>query len=104
MQPESRDAYRRLLAQGWIDSTRHLHPDSRIYTFWVNADAFERNAGFRMDFVLLNAAAAKRLTSAEVDTQYRGRDKPSDHAPAWVMLSGIRKSETGSCRYSAGTG
>jgi exodeoxyribonuclease-3 len=87
MQPETRDAYRRLLAQGWIDAHRHLHPKERIYTFWVNAAAFQRNAGFRMDFLLLNVAAASRLKAAAVDVGYRGREKPSDHAPAWVALS-----------------
>ena len=87
MQPESRHAYRRLLAQGWIDSTRHLHPDKKIYTFWVNAHAYQRNAGFRMDFLLLSPALASSLTAAEVDTEFRGRDRASDHAPVWVQLN-----------------
>lgn len=87
MQPESRDAYRRLLAQGWIDSTRHLYPDKKIYTFWVNAHAYQRNAGFRMDFLLLSPALASSLTAAEVDTEFRGRDRASDHAPVWVQLN-----------------
>jgi exodeoxyribonuclease-3 len=87
MQPEARDAYRRLLAQGWIDSARHLHPKEKIYTFWVNAGAFQRNAGFRMDFLLVSAALASRLKAAEVDSIYRGREKPSDHAPTWISLS-----------------
>ena len=86
MQPESRDAYRRLLAQGWIDATRHLHPDERIYTFWVNENAFRRNAGFRMDFLLLGAPLVPRLTDANVDTEFRGRERPSDHAPTWVVI------------------
>jgi exodeoxyribonuclease-3 len=86
MQPETREAYERLLAQGWIDSTRHLHPKDRIYTFWVNGDAFRRNAGFRMDFLLLNAPLAARLEAAEVDAEYRGREKPSDHAPTWISV------------------
>jgi exodeoxyribonuclease-3 len=86
MQPETRDAYRRLLAQGWIDSTRHIHPGKRIYTFWVNAGAFQRNAGFRMDFLLINAGLAPRLLDADVDAEYRGREKPSDHAPTWITL------------------
>jgi exodeoxyribonuclease-3 len=86
MQPETREAYQRLLAQGWIDASRHLHPKKRIYTFWVNSDAFRRNAGFRMDFLLLNAPLAARLTAAEVDAEYRGREKPSDHAPTWVDI------------------
>ena len=86
MQPETRDAYQRLLAQGWIDSTRHLHPKTRIYTFWVNAAAFARNAGFRMDFLLINEPLRSRLAAAEVDAEYRGREKPSDHAPTWIRL------------------
>ena len=87
MQPETRAAYERLLAQGWIDATRHLHPRERVYTFWVNADAFRRNAGFRMDFLLLAPALAPRLAAAEVDREYRGREKPSDHAPVWIALA-----------------
>ena len=87
MQPETREAYRRLLAQGWVDSTRYLHPDERVYTFWVNANAFQRNAGFRMDFLLLSPALVPRLIAAEVDAEYRGREKPSDHAPTWIRLN-----------------
>lgn len=86
LQPQSRDAYRQLLSQGWVDATRHLHPDERIYTFWVNADAFGRNAGFRMDFLLLNPGLATRLVRTGVDREHRGREKPSDHAPVWVEL------------------
>ena len=86
LQPESRAAYRRLLAQGWIDAARHLHRDERIYTFWVNENAYRRDAGFRMDFVLLAPRLAGRLVRADVDREQRGRDKPSDHAPVWVEL------------------
>jgi exodeoxyribonuclease-3 len=88
LQPESQDAYRKLLAQGWIDATRALHPDKRVYTFWVNADAFRRNAGFRMDFLLLSPDLLPRLAAAEVDAEHRAREKPSDHAPVWIRLSG----------------
>jgi exodeoxyribonuclease-3 len=87
MQPETRAAYERLLGQGWTDASRRLHADQKIYTFWVNHEAFRRNAGFRMDFLLLNPALAPRLRAAEVDTDFRGREKASDHAPAWVKLS-----------------
>ena len=87
VQPETRQAYARLLSQGWVDATRALHPDERIYTFWVNADAFRRNAGFRMDFLLLNRTLAARLRSTGVDAQHRGREKPSDHAPVWINVS-----------------
>jgi exodeoxyribonuclease III len=88
LQPPTRAAYEALLAQGWIDCARHLHPAARseLYTFWVNDFAFRRNAGFRMDFVLLSPGLVKRLVASGVDTQHRGRDKPSDHAPAWVSL------------------
>ena len=86
MQPEPRAAYERLLAQGWIDSTRRLHPKTRVYTFWVNHAAFARNAGFRMDFLLVNPALAPRLKAAEVDVAFRGREKASDHAPVWIRV------------------
>ena len=86
LQPETREKYARLLAQGWIDATRQLHPDQRVYTFWVNEQAFRRNAGFRMDFLLLTPSLVPRLQAAEVDAEHRGRDKPSDHAPVWISL------------------
>lgn len=88
LQPQTRLAYRELLAQGWTDSARHLHPNGRreLYTFWVNDAAFQRNAGFRMDFLLLSPGLVKRLRESGVDAQHRGREKPSDHAPVWVEL------------------
>ncbi|HSB21838.1 MAG TPA: exodeoxyribonuclease III [Burkholderiaceae bacterium] len=87
LQPESRDAYRRLLAQGWIDAIQQLHPGEPMYTFWdYFRNRWERNAGLRIDHLLLNADAAARLRQAGVDRAVRGREKPSDHAPAWVVL------------------
>ena len=87
MQPESREAFFRLTAQGWTDALRHLHPDERIYTFWDYwRNAFGRNAGIRIDHLLLNPAAAKRLKAAGVDRDVRGREGASDHAPTWVEL------------------
>lgn len=88
LQPQTRSAYARLLAQGWIDSARHLHPQGRqeLYTFWVDAWAYRRNAGFRMDFVLLSPSLAGRLAGCGVDAHERGKEKPSDHAPMWVAL------------------
>jgi len=86
LQPETRAHYEALLAQGWTDATRHLHPQERIYTFWVNADAHRRNAGFRMDFLLLSPSLLPRLVADGVDATHRGREKPSDHAPVWVTL------------------
>lgn len=87
VQPGTRAAYSRLMAQGWVDATRRLHPGERIYTFWVNADAYRRNAGFRMDFLLMNPALAARLLSTGVDHEHRGREKPSDHAPVWISVA-----------------
>jgi exodeoxyribonuclease-3 len=86
LQPQSRAAYQRLLDQGWLDVTRHLHPGERIYTFWVNAQAYRRNAGFRMDFLLANPAMASLLRETGVDREHRIRDKPSDHAPVWMTI------------------
>jgi exodeoxyribonuclease-3 len=85
--PESREAFRRLVAQGWTDAIRHLYPTERIYTFWdYFRSAWARNAGLRIDHFLLNRAAARRLTSAGVDRHVRGWEKTSDHAPAWIEL------------------
>jgi exodeoxyribonuclease-3 len=92
MQPETRDAWRRLLAEGWTDATRHLHPTQRIYTYWVNAFAFRRNAGFRMDFLLLSPSLVGRLEATGVDTTFRGRERPSDHAAVWIELSDVADS------------
>ncbi len=86
VQPQSRAAYARLLEQGWVDATRHFYPRERIYTYWVSTQYYRRNAGFRMDFLLANRALLSRLESAGVDTEYRGRERPSDHAPVWLKL------------------
>ena len=87
-QPEPRALYAQLLADGWTDAIRHLHPDETIYTFWDYwRRAFERDAGLRIDHLLLNAQAAKRLKAAGVDKEIRGRPGASDHAPAWIELA-----------------
>jgi len=87
LQPETRAAWQRLLGQGWVDATRQLYPTERIYTFWVNDQAFRRDKGFRMDFLLLCPSLAPRLAAAGVDREHRGREKPSDHAPVWITLA-----------------
>ena len=85
--PEVRAAYRALVAQGWTDALRTLHPDARIYTFWDYwRNAWGRDAGLRIDHLLLSPSAAARLIAAGVDRAVRGRDKASDHAPTWVVL------------------
>jgi exodeoxyribonuclease-3 len=88
MQPESRGGYRALVAQGWTDALRSRHPRGGVWTFWdYQAGAWQRDAGFRIDHLLLSPAVADRLQDADVDKAYRGREKASDHAPTWVRLS-----------------
>jgi len=85
--PEARAAYARLLDQGWTDALRTLHPGETIYTFWdYFRNAYARNAGLRIDHLLLSPELAPRLRKAEVDRHVRGWDKTSDHAPVWVRL------------------
>jgi exodeoxyribonuclease-3 len=85
--PEVRDAYRILLEQGWTDALRALHPDERIYTFWKYLrNAFARDAGLRIDHLLLSPTSNNRLTAAGVDRNVRGWQKASDHAPVWIEL------------------
>jgi exodeoxyribonuclease-3 len=85
---EVREAFSRLTAQGWTDAIRVVHPEATIYTFWdFFRNAYERDAGLRIDHLLLNPAAKGRLVDAGVDRSVRGWQKPSDHAPTWVQLS-----------------
>jgi exodeoxyribonuclease-3 len=98
--PESRAAYRDLLAQGWTDAIRARHPDEPIFTFWdYFRNAFGRDDGIRIDHFLLSPRVAKRLTDAGVDREVRGWEKASDHAPAWIRLAAasriVRRRRTG---------
>jgi exodeoxyribonuclease-3 len=91
VQPESRAAYAALLKQGWTDAIRALHPDATIYTYWdYMRNRWPRDAGLRLDHLLLSPALAKRLESAGVDRAERGKPGASDHAPAWVVLKKSR--------------
>jgi exodeoxyribonuclease-3 len=87
MQPESQQAFRTILNQGWTDAIRTRYPEGPVYTFWdYQAGAWRRDAGFRIDHLLLSPVAADRFLDAGVDKDYRGREKASDHAPTWAML------------------
>ena len=85
--PETREAFHRLVGQGWTDSLRAMHPDETIYTFWdYFRNAYGRDAGLRIDHLLLSPVLAPALTASNVDRDVRGREKPSDHAPTWIEL------------------
>jgi exodeoxyribonuclease III len=87
VQSEPRALFRRLLGQGWIDAIRTLHPNSPMYTFWdYMRNRWQRDAGLRLDHLMLNPIAAKRLVDSGVDREVRGAENASDHAPAWVVL------------------
>lgn len=87
MQPESRAALRKIVNQGWTDALATRHPHGGVYTFWdYTAGCWQRDAGFRIDHLLLSPRAADRFRDAGVDKDYRGREKASDHAPTWVEL------------------
>jgi exodeoxyribonuclease-3 len=88
VQPEARAAYARLVRQGWTDAVRKLHPDERIYTFWhYMRNRWQRDAGLRLDHLLLSPPLASRLKETGVDRAIRGKKDASDHAPTWVRLS-----------------
>ena len=85
--PEVRDAFHDLIGQGWTDALRHLHPDETIYTFWdYFRNAYQRDAGLRIDHFLLSPEVLAHLKKAGVDKEVRGWEKSSDHAPVWIEL------------------
>ncbi len=87
IQPKSRAAFKALVDQGWCDAIRTLHPDDPMFTFWdYKRNRWPRDAGLRLDHLLLSPALAPRLAKAGVDRDIRGEDGASDHAPAWVVL------------------
>ncbi len=91
MQPESRDAYMQLLADGWTDAIATHFPGGGIWTFWdYQAGAWQRDHGFRIDHALLSPELADRLKACGVDKEHRGREKASDHAPIWIELHPAR--------------
>ena len=99
VQPEPRALFRRLLDQGWIDALRTMHPDAPMYTFWdYMRNRWHRDAGLRIDHLLLNPKAASRLVEAGVDREVRGVENASDHAPAWITLRDAPASRRGSRR------
>jgi exodeoxyribonuclease-3 len=89
LQPESRERYQKLLAQGWLDALRDRHPDTPMFTFWdYFRQHWQRDAGLRIDHLLLNPELAPRLVDAGVDRWVRGLEGTSDHAPTWITFTG----------------
>ncbi|MEO5759950.1 MAG: endonuclease/exonuclease/phosphatase family protein, partial [Mesorhizobium sp.] len=87
VQPESRAAFSALLEQGWVDALRKKHPKETLYTFWdYRRNRWARDAGLRLDHILLSKTLERRLTAAGIDREVRGEDGASDHAPVWVTL------------------
>lgn len=87
LQPQARSAFRRLIEQGWTDAIRVRYPTESIYTFWdYMRNRWPRDAGLRIDHVLLSKAVTGRLIDAGVDREVRGREGASDHAPVWIEL------------------
>lgn len=85
--PDSRAAFGRLVGRSWTDALRKVHPDERVYTFWhYMRKRWERNAGLRLDHLLVSANLAGRLKAAGVDREERAREGASDHAPSWIRL------------------
>lgn len=87
-QPESRQAFRRLINLGMTDAIRATEPAPETYTFWdYQAGAWQKNNGIRIDHLLLSPQAADRLEATGIDKETRGWEKPSDHVPVWVELN-----------------
>ena len=91
--PEVREAYRKLVAQGWTDAVRAMHPGRPIYTFWKYLrNAFGRDAGLRIDHLLISPDLSNQLVAAGVDREIRSQERPSDHAPTWIELASTKRS------------
>jgi exodeoxyribonuclease-3 len=87
IQPKSRAAFQALMKQGWTDAIRTLHPSEPMFTFWdYKRNRWPRDAGLRLDHLLLSPSLAPRLKKAGVDRLVRGEDGASDHAPAWITV------------------
>ncbi len=87
IQPQARAAYRSLLGRSWTDALRYRHPDERVYTFWhYKRMRWQRDAGLRLDHLLLSPNLEDRLIEAGVDREARGLEGASDHAPVWIRL------------------
>jgi exodeoxyribonuclease III len=87
IQPESRQAFARLLAEGWTDALRKLQPQGPLWTFWdYKRERWPADKGMRLDHFLLSPHLSEKLLAGGVDRWVRGEVNASDHAPAWITL------------------
>jgi exodeoxyribonuclease-3 len=87
IQPESRQAFARLLAQGWTDAMRTLHPNGPLWKFWdYKFDRWPKDKGIPLDHFLLSPTVSDKLVDGGVDRRVRGRTNASDHAPTWITI------------------
>ena len=87
LSPAARIAFARLTRQGWTDALHRMHPKAPLYTFWdYRRNRWQRDAGLRIDHLLLSKSLKPRLKAAGVDRAMRGLEDASDHAPAWIEL------------------
>ena len=104
LQPQSRAAYRRLVAQGWTDAIRAFHPDAPMYSFWdYMRKRWERDAGLRLDQILFSSELGERLVAAGVDRAVRGKQNASDHAPVWAEFRNVGRSHPAAIRERQGS-
>ena len=88
VQPEARAAFARLVGQGWADALRAMHPEAQLFTFWdYRRNRWQRDAGLRLDHLLLSPELSTRLRAAGIDRETRGLADASDHAPVWIELA-----------------
>lgn len=89
LQPQARAGFQRLLDQGWIDALRSRHPEGPLWTFWgYLRHRWLNDKGMRLDHLLLSPSLADRLSAAGVHREVRGAEGASDHAPAWIEITG----------------
>ena len=92
IQPQSRECFARLIAQGWTDSLRALQPTGPLWTFWdYMRGRWAADKGMRLDHLLVSPDLATRLAAGGVDRWVRGETGASDHAPAWIELGGLER-------------
>ena len=85
--PLERQAFSEFLKLGLCDSFRHFTQDDSSFSWWdYRAAGFRRNAGLRIDHILLSQELMAQCSESVIDPDPRRSERPSDHAPVWVRL------------------